>query len=264
MVDPFGEVGTRRVESRLFDSPYYREGADAITAFPLLKSVQAIWTGKGQGVLNITEAGVLPNSSTLYLTLNNTNQFLLEAVVVVVILREPQLKQLPLSAYEYSTLTAALNSSDTARTISATAKAVFHINYKFSPQLEPKCLVGLQKVHSWPESRATLAFNLTLGGVTQLAASPNYFVQYGFLCVADIECANAGEQYYHLLGTCEATCAITNCEECSSSTSCLRCSSGYFVNGLFRCGRCSANCQTCLSERECTTCLTSYYPSTGG
>jgi len=82
-----------------------------------------------------------------------------------------------------------MDSDNPSITLSSLSKTNFNIHFKYGPILEPKCLIGIQKYQVSVNQKATLSFNFSRPGVTQLGVSLKYSYQYAYFCFADIKCS---------------------------------------------------------------------------
>lgn len=67
-----------------------------------------------------------------------------------------------------------LSSDEQSTLLGSVASNTFGISYQYSPNLEPKCFVGLQTYFLNGKTRQTLNFNFSQSGVSQAYASSSY------------------------------------------------------------------------------------------
>jgi hypothetical protein len=238
---------------------FYKSTNNSILGIPWLKSIQSQVAFQFSS-FNATPVIFVNNSNSITVGIYNGNTTtLLEVCLTVLLYHQTAAMSDPFIAYAYSSFTLSASTASTSTNLNVAASNNFNIGYQYGPVFEPKCFVGLQTFLLDGRIRQTLSFNISQGGVTQVYGSANYYLSYGFFCIAEITCAGSGMQYYPVIDDCEQACNISMCQVCSSSTSCSTCNGGYFINPLQRCSPCSSNCLTCPSASVCKTCSPGFF-----
>lgn len=88
------------------------------------------------------------------------------------------------------------------QTLQRYASTSFGVPFSYGPTIQPKCLIGFHTFLIDHQERSNLNFDISQAGVTGLAASSKYLLDFSYVCLADIACPSPNQQYYPFINDC--------------------------------------------------------------